>query len=113
MYTYLLHSLLPISIPPSLDVLCLPLYLVGVEVPLLDQPVGELHDGVDLVVVGLHRGEERLVLLDEVLGLLEVRGWLGLGESEGEIVGCSVISIDANMLLTNFCVSNVMTQLIR
>lgn len=76
--TYLLDGLVPISITPGLDVLRLALNLVRVEVSLFDHPVGELNHRVDLVVVRLHRREESLVLLDKVLGLLEV-GWrLGL-----------------------------------
>ena len=54
------------------DVLGLLLNLLGGVVALLGESLGELQDTVQLLVVGLHGGEECLEPLDLLLGLLQV-----------------------------------------
>ena len=71
---------LVVDVPPLGDVVGLLGDLVGGEVLLGAESLGELQHTVDLVVVGLHGGEEGLVLLDEALGLLQVARRLVLGE---------------------------------
>ena len=72
----------PVVLAALGDVLGLLLDLVGGVVALLGEPLGELQDAVQLLVVRLHGGEERLEPLDLLLGLLQVSlrvsgdGWL-------------------------------------
>ena len=51
---------------PLRDVFCFLVDLVCSKVVLLNQPVGELEHGVDLLVVGVHGGDEGLVPLDGI-----------------------------------------------
>lgn len=54
--------------------------LVAGKVALLAEALRELDDAVDLVVVRLHRGEEGLVTLQQILGLLQVGGGFVLAQ---------------------------------